>query len=208
MYVFDAAGNRACSGTPKTCTPLWVAPTNDLIFSTPLVANGVAYVGAAGRLWAFDASGKTGCGGTAPKTCAPLWTGMTLGGVFSSAAIGNGFVYVGSEDSMLYAFDPAGVKNCSGPAPPTCHPIWRGATNNAIDSSPAVANGVVFVEANNGAVYAFDAAGQKQCHGAPRVCAALWVRSTGGVGFSSPAVAGGAVFVGSGDKKLWAWTLP
>ena len=28
LYAFDAAGVTGCSGTPKTCAPLWTGVTN------------------------------------------------------------------------------------------------------------------------------------------------------------------------------------
>ncbi|HJV08680.1 MAG TPA: PQQ-binding-like beta-propeller repeat protein, partial [Acidimicrobiales bacterium] len=62
-------------------------------------------------------------------------------------------------------------------------------------SSPAVANGVVYVGSRDGKLYAFDAAG-----GAP-----VWAATTGGAVDSSPAVASGMVYVGSNDDKLYAF---
>ena len=44
LYAFDAAGTVNCSGTPKTCAPLWAATTGAL-WESPAVANGVVYVG-------------------------------------------------------------------------------------------------------------------------------------------------------------------
>src|SRR5437667_6816007 len=45
--------------------------------SSPAVVNGTAYIGSDdGTLYAFDASGTTGCSGV-PKTCSPLWIGTT-----------------------------------------------------------------------------------------------------------------------------------
>ena len=45
LYAFDAAGNTNCSGSPKTCQPLWTATTGAGIQASPAVANGVVYVG-------------------------------------------------------------------------------------------------------------------------------------------------------------------
>ena len=59
------------------------------------MANGVVYVGAGQKLFAFPAS--------CSDPCSPLWSGMT-GGIGSfSPAVANGMVYVGSNDK-LYAF--------------------------------------------------------------------------------------------------------
>jgi outer membrane protein assembly factor BamB len=45
LYAFDAAGTKGCSGTPKTCAPLWTATTGGEVESSPAVANGMVYVG-------------------------------------------------------------------------------------------------------------------------------------------------------------------
>jgi outer membrane protein assembly factor BamB len=84
--------------------------------------------------------------------------------------------------------------------------LWT-ATTYAIHSSPAVANGVVYVgsaAANN--LYAFSAAGSINCSGTPKTCTPLWTEVTDSDFFSSPAVADGLVYVGSADHKLYAFS--
>ena len=202
LWAFDAAGKINCSGTPKSCTPLWSA-TIGPSFSSPTVANGVVYVGSDdGNLYAFDAAGTTNCSGT-PKSCAPLWSATTGNSVESSPAVASGVVYVGSDDGNLYAFDAAGTTNCSG-SPKSCAPLWR-ATAPTSFSSPAVVNGIVYVGAGDHKLYAFDAAGTTNCSGSPKSCTPLWSATTGDYVFSSPAVANGVVYVGSEDRKLYAF---
>ena len=115
----------------------------------------MVYVGSNdGKLYAFDATGVTGCNGS-PKTCTPLWTGATGSYIEDSPAVANGVVYIGSDDIKLYAFDAAGATGCSG-SPKTCTPLWTGATGNYIRfSSPAVANGVVYVGSDDNKLHAF-----------------------------------------------------
>lgn len=158
LYAFDAAGATSCSGTPKTCAPLWTAATGGLIISSPAVAGGVVYVGSFDKkLHAFDAAGVTNCAGT-PKACTPLWTAAieTLDGVISSPSVANGLVFVGGGlgTDNLYAFDAAGVTNCSG-TPKTCAPAWTGETGSSIRSSPAVAGSNVYVGADGRGLLAF-----------------------------------------------------
>jgi outer membrane protein assembly factor BamB len=209
LYAFDAKGVQGCSGTPKTCTPLWRAVTGGFIYSSPTVANGVVYVGSNdNKLYAFNAAGTTNCSGTAFRICQPLWTGATGGLIFSSPAVANGVVYVGSFDHKLYAFDASGTTGCSG-TPTTCDPLWTGLTGAALyEASPAVGNGVVYIAALDGKVYAFDATGTSGCSGTPTTCTPLWTGATGDSIFSSPMVADGIVYVGSDDTKLWAFGLP
>ena len=123
VEAFDANGNTNCSGTPKTCQPLWTSGSN-VGLSSPAVANGVLYtVGLDAKLYAFSANGSTNCSGT-PTTCSPLWT-AAMGTVSASPVtpgsptVSNGVVYAQSESSSssLYAFDANGVTNCSGRQP-------------------------------------------------------------------------------------------
>ncbi|MFZ0318311.1 MAG: PQQ-binding-like beta-propeller repeat protein [Candidatus Sulfotelmatobacter sp.] len=62
------------------------------------------------------------------------------------------------------------------------------------DSSPAVANGVVYVGSGDGNIYALNA----------NTGAKLWNYTTGGPVDSSPAVANGVVYVGSADSNIYA----
>ena len=70
--------------------------------------------------------------------------------------------------------------------------LWSYVTRKYVFSSPAVANGVVYVGSEDSNVYALNAnTGVK-----------LWNYSTGGVVKSSPAVANGMVYVGSNHFTL------
>jgi outer membrane protein assembly factor BamB len=207
LYAFDAAGVTNCSGTPKTCQPLWTATTGR-IDGTPAVANGVVYIGANGKLNAFDAAGVTNCSGT-PKTCSPLWTSDLRGISTSSPAVANDVVYIGGSTApaKLYAFDAAGVTNCSG-TPKRCTPLWTGLTTgkSLLFSSPAVANGIAYIgsQTNHGGGFdAFDAAGQRNC--SDGICDPLWTADTGSVYASTPAVANGKVFITSANFSLFAF---
>jgi eukaryotic-like serine/threonine-protein kinase len=53
-------------------------------------------------------------------------------------------VYVGSNDDDLYGFDAS-----------TGATLWSAATGNGIQSSPAVANGMVYVGSADDNVYAY-----------------------------------------------------
>jgi eukaryotic-like serine/threonine-protein kinase len=64
---------------------------------------------------------------------------------------------------------------------------WTATRGSAVDSSPAVANGVVYVGSTDGNLYAFNAS----------TGATKWTATAGGVIESSPAVANEVVYVGS-----------
>ena len=71
---------------------------------------------------------------------------------------------------------------------------WSYTTGNNVFSSPAVANGVVYVGSDDGNVYALNAA----------TGAELWSFKTGSTVESSPAVANGVVYIGSDDHNVYA----
>jgi outer membrane protein assembly factor BamB len=68
--------------------------------------------------------------------------------------VANGVVYVGSDDTKLYAFDATGTTNCSG-TPKVCSSLWTFPTDAAIQASPAVVNGKVYVNSIAGTMFAF-----------------------------------------------------
>ena len=80
---------------------------------------------------------------------------------------------------------------------------WTGATGGVVNSSPAVANGVVYVGSTDGKLYAF-AVG---CGTGGVACTPLWSSTAVGAIDSSPAVANGVVYVGSADGKLYAFAV-
>jgi outer membrane protein assembly factor BamB len=69
-----------------------------------------------------------------------------------------------------------------------------GNDNSTVESSPAVANGVVYVGSDDGNLYALDV----------RTGAKLWSYTTGGLVQTSPAVANGVVYFGGGDDNVYA----
>jgi outer membrane protein assembly factor BamB len=155
LYAFDASGKTNCtSGTPAACAPLWTGLTGGYIYATPLVVNGVVYAASTdGLLYAFDAAGNTNCSGT-PKVCTPLWTASTGHGTIGASPIEvNGVVYVNGSGSIS-AFDAAGNTNCSG-TPKTCTPLWTTSTGGPLLSSPAVANGMVYIGSGDHNLYGY-----------------------------------------------------
>jgi hypothetical protein len=198
LFAFDATGTRGCSGTPKTCAPLWQAHGQ---FGPPTVSNGYVYVGSGPTqtFSVFDASGTTNCTET-PKTCTPLWTnptGQTLS--LSFPAVANGKMYV-NAGGTLETFDAFGHTNCSG-TPRTCTALWTATA--AFGSSPIVANGVVYVSGPSGITDAFDAAATAGCSGTPKTCTPL--ASINVTGFPSPIIANGVIY-GSTGRTIEALT--
>jgi hypothetical protein len=171
---FNAHENILTFATVSHLAADWASPaTGGSIFSSPVAANGVIYVGSFdSKLYAFAAAG---CG---QSSCPPLWTAPTEDRIFSTPAVSAGVVYVGSYDSRLYAFNAAGCGQ------PSCPPLWTSTpTGGRIGSSPLVAGGMVYVGSWDHKLYAFNAAG---C-GQPS-CPPLWTSTpAGNLLLSSPA---------------------
>jgi len=219
MVYFGSWDNSVYALDARTGAPMWSYTTDDDVYSSPAVANGVVYVGSFDdNVYALDASTgalmwsyKTGNGvASSPavangmvyvgaydgnvyaldtSTGALLWSYKTLAGFFySSPAVVNRAVYVveGLSYGNVYALNAR-----------TGTLLWRYQTGEWVNSSPAVANGVVYVVSGSGNVYALDA----------RTGTLLWSYQTGYEVLSSPAVANGVVYVGSGtgyDGNIYA----
>jgi len=159
---------------------LWSTCIGFATSSSPAVANGVVYIGSGGRLYALNAT-----------TGAVLWTADTISDaqIDSSPAVVKGVVYIGITGvpgGALYAFKAdTGAK------------LWTVTTENYVQTSPAVANGVVYFVVGLGHLYAVSAA----------TGALLWTAytDTAHSSTSSPTVVNGVVYAGSGDGKLHAF---
>jgi hypothetical protein len=81
---------------------------------------------------------------------------------------------------------------------------WTGDTGSKDNySSPAVANGVVYVGSQDGKLYAFKVG----CNSGGGTCTPLWTGTTGDMITSSPAVANRVVYIGSRDGRLYAFKV-
>ena len=208
LYAFDATESADCSGTPKTCPPLWTAAMSSGSSTAAVVANGIVYVGTNySGLYAFGASGTTNCSTvTTAKTCQPLWTAAVNA---NALAVANGVVYA-ATNGELDALDAAVPANCPGTgAIKTCSisPLWTSAGSTYVDSGPwlTVANGVVYVTTSGGGIDAYDAAGSlNNCSvsGTAKTCTPLWNDVVGYTSGGSSAIVNGVLYVsapGNGD---------
>ena len=80
------------------------------------------------------------------------------------------------------------------PVYPSTELIWSYETGGGVETTPALAGGVLYFGSSDHHVYALDAASGEL----------VWRYQTGGPVFSSPAVAAGIVYVGSDDHHLYA----
>jgi eukaryotic-like serine/threonine-protein kinase len=112
-------------------------------------------------------------------------TALILGTLTTAFAAPPAMFRVDARHAGVY--DAAGVAELHGVK-------WTFRTGAAVISTPAVANGTVYVGSSDHNLYALDAAS-----GALR-----WQFATGGRVTSSPAVAAGPVYFGSFDSNLYA----
>jgi parallel beta-helix repeat protein len=251
VYAFNAS----------TGTLVWNCKIGDLVWSSPVVANGMVYVGSGSSnvdalnasngalIWSYDTgdevvsspaidndvvfigslNGNVYALNATDGTC--IWSYQTDSYVLSSPAVTSGVVYITTDgngniekDSDIYALNAS-----------TGALLWSYPTG--VDSSPAVANGLVYAGGSDWKFYALNATtggcvwnymtGEPS---SPAVAgglvfvgdanygkvyaldaftgALIWSYQTGGSVSSSPAVCGGVVFIGSGDGKVYAFGQP
>jgi outer membrane protein assembly factor BamB len=177
----------------------WQAQLGNIVFSSsPTVVNGVVYIGSTdGTLWAYPGGG---CGQDFCDT--PLWRSTNLAQIVDTPTVADGNVYVGSQTSFDSAAGKLNVFDADGCGKAVCKPMWQGlaGSQSILESSPTVANGVVYVGAFDGRLYAFDVNG---C--ADHRCKPLWTGRTGGSIESTPTMDGSTVLVGSDDGNLYAF---
>ncbi len=169
--------------------PRWQTRLSGQIYASPVVADGIAYVGTTGgAMNAVDTrDGKL------------LWASAAGRAIFGAAAVAGDGLYFASDDGHLYRLDRSTGKEVwrydlgDARAPRVLpHPAvfqwdWQGA-------APLVADGTVYVGAGDGGFHAVDAA-----TGARR-----WRIATGGRIRSGAAIDGERVVVGSADHFVYA----
>jgi outer membrane protein assembly factor BamB len=198
MFRGDAAHLGVyASAAPTLSRVKWRFATRGKIFSSPAVLDGVVYVGSTdGNLYAVRAADGS-----------LVWRFPTHGPVNSSPAVADGLVYFSSLDGNVYAvntsdgrerwhFATAGERRFTAPGIHGIEPKHEMMADpfDVFLSSPAVANGVVYIGSGDHNVYAIDAATGRL----------RWTFSTGNVVHASPAVADGMVFIGSWDRNFYA----
>jgi len=190
-------GVYSAAGVPKFSKVKWKFHTNGRVFSSPAIANGVAYIGSDDQnLYAVDL-----------ETGTLKWRFPTGSRITSSPAVDGGSVFFASYDGNFYAVDTAtgkkkwhfktgGEKRYAGKHLHGSVPTGETMPDpfDFFLSSPTVSGGVVYFGSGDGNVYALDAASGML----------KWKFQTGDVVHASPAIADGTVFIGSWDSYFYA----
>ena len=255
VYVgsFD---NNVYALNAATGAKLWQFTTGNSVWSSPAVANGVVYVGSfdnnvyallagtGAKLWQFTTGNYVAC---LPRRWSTEWsTSVHTTTMFlcperrhrrHAVAIHHRGVRGLFPGSVERAGLGAGVQGIDIGVKRTDvgAKVWQFTTGNSIDTSPAVANGVVYVSSGDNNVYALNAStGAKLWQTAvylgtdaavangvvyvgsgdnnvyalnASTGAELWQFTTGSFVESSPVVANGVVYVGSDDNNIYAFKM-
>lgn len=186
VAVDAASGKVAWRISAAHDAPLaWGLESGDLYQSSPVIAGGLAVIGGGdGTVRAIE-----------PRSGRQRWSFPTGGRVRASPAIADGVVYAASFDGSLYALELA-----------TGRLKWRfdtlghglksadfGFDRRSIQSSPSVADGIVYFGARDGFLWAVDAlTGKERWRYDHKV---FWV-------IGAPAVADGRVFNATSDLAV------
>ena len=200
----------------RTGTQIWKAKTNGPVHSTPGIFGGNAFIAGCDELFRairisdgkemFNVSSEayTGASPAIRNNAAfygtfnneVLMVSLTDHKVtwryehpqrkfpfYSSAAVSADRVVVGGRDKLVHGLDLSGKG------------VWTFATRARVESSPAIADGRVFVGSNDGRFYVLGlASGDK-----------LWEFNAGAPLSASPAIAKGRIVIGSQDGKLFCF---
>jgi parallel beta-helix repeat protein len=162
---------------------IWNKTTGSIGISSPAVVDGKVYVGSYWKkIYAINETNGD-----------YIWSYTTGGTIWSSPAVHNGKVFVGSAspDNNIYCLNASAPPGDYSDLNPTIL-IWNYTTGDGVESSPAVADGMVFIGSNDKNIYCLDEA----------TGAVKWKYTTDNIVISSPAVAYGKVYVGTMGGKI------
>ena len=161
----------------------WAAGVGDAP-TAPIVHDGLVFVGTGpGELFALDARGGH-----------VVWVGRLRGSIVSAPAIYGDQVVVHTTSGVLAAF---GV-TC-GTSGATCLPMWTANTGDDAGSPPSVVDGVIYVNAGDDRMLAFEGCSSGLCDPA-------WIGRVPSYGqppsLAAPAVAEGSIWTVLGDDTV------
>ena len=167
---------------------LWKLRVGAPVRSSPVVADGIVYVGASdAKLRAIDA-----------RTGEIRWAADAGAPIDAAPAVAGELVLAATRDGGFLAFARAdGADRWRVRAGKELPLAWEGMSGDLYTASPAVAGDVAVFGGGDGAVTAIELASGD----------VRWRFATGGRVRSSPAIADGVVYAGSADGSLYAIAL-
>ncbi|RJP78425.1 MAG: T9SS C-terminal target domain-containing protein [Candidatus Zixiibacteriota bacterium] len=184
--VFFSGDDEMIHALTPAGAPLWTVTAPGAVYSAPVAAEGKVVFGSIANGGGLSFNRLTAVSST---TGAVVWQ-RDFGPMdfrYAAPAVGYGAVYTAGFQGSVSAYDLDDGA-----------PLWtRSLGDWALLSSPALANGALYLGSNEGKVYVLDAFTGAVLDWAP----------AGGFVESSPAVAGGRLVVGSADGRLRAFDL-
>jgi len=172
-------GEFEATGAPKLAEVAWTFRTQGPVRSSPVVVDGVVYVGSNdGKVYAIEAG-----------TGAERWSFDTGGPVTGSAAIVDSVVYIASECGALFALDTK-----------TGQRLWEVKTGQPTAGSPAVLNGQVIIgQGARGGSTVLVMTARPIISVDARTGTILWTGTYGPQGHTAIATEGKRLYAGSSD---------
>jgi outer membrane protein assembly factor BamB len=204
MYDLQFSGQSPDQSLKPPLKLRWKFKTGGKIEASPVIANGVVYVGSSDRkFYALDA-----------KTWGLKWAFTAGGAIRYAAAVWNNRVYFSGRDNHVYALDAE-----------TGELVWKFHSETWMDSPPIVADGQVYIGAFTRKIHVLDAEtgaliaqpnGRTQINGIDYACTQgqlrpisptsqveFWRRYTPYT-YSFPVIANGVVYIGARDNRIHA----
>ncbi len=176
LVVVGSSNDKVSAYQERSGAVAWSTGTGGAVTSSPLIYHGVVYVGSDDhKLYAIS-----------EKTGQVRWTRTLPGPVDGSPAFdpATSTVVVGDGTGTVTAFRVGGAPSRR----------WQVTTGGAVDNSPVIAQGRVFVGSANGVVYSFsESTGQRG-----------WSKQVGTSVTGSMAFQAGHLYVGAADGSLTA----
>lgn len=179
--LYFAANDNIIAFDTASRTIKWSYHTNDVVYSNPLVIDGVLYANC-DDMFLYAINADTGDLIWQFKQSAPI----VRGGNYSSPTFANGMIYFSSIDGYLYALNLDGTLKWK-----ILNPRSPGAT---ISSGPCVVNDIVYSADAAASLIAVDA----------NSGTFLWEYRGSGLFNASPTVANGTLYIADSDKNLYA----
>ena len=207
MYDLKFSGNSPDKHLAPPLELLWKFKTGGPLYASPVIANGVLYIGSTdGKLYALDA-----------KRWGIKWVFDAGDAIRYSAAVLGDRVYFSARNNKVYALDAK-----------TGEKLWEFKSKNWMDASPVVVDNKVYVGAFRSKIYVLNARTGSlesrreqtiQIRGTEYGCAngvfrpvspehnaKLWRGQTAG-SESYPVTANGTVYIGARDGQLHAFDM-
>jgi len=154
---------------------VWNYSTGGAAYASPVVSDGVLFVGSYGGNNFFALNATNG---------SKIWNYSMSSGSIADAVVSNGVVYVPSYYGRVYALNET-----------TGTQLWNYSNGIGFQAPLAIYNGIVYAPGTDGMTYAINATNGSK----------IWNTITGTVASqTAPAVYNGVVYLGSGDSHIYA----